>query len=507
MKRQWPGWLINIYESSWAAVAIAAVLGLIATLNHSLWRDEMNVWLIARDSPNLAALVENIHYDRAHPGLWHLIAAGLHNSFGHPIAMQGLHWLLGVGSLIVFWRYSAFSQLQKWLFTFGYLPFYEYSLIVRNYAIAMFLLFTVCALWPMRRRLYWPIAGLIVLLANSNVYALWMAIAITLTLILRAIVEPQLRPYWWDGLLSGSLIMVGFALSLYLILLPSDVPASALGDSFFYFDLDRVIRTVGRFFAGYYTVIPNRDRGLDVLVCGLVAIAAFILVVLRLVKKPYALTFYLLANGLILGFTYIKFMPRFIRHFGNFYIVLFAALWLAQQSPMSTVLTRHAPVLERWSAQSKRWFSGLLMTILLFNLVGGLYRFSLEWVVPNSAGRVAAAYIQAANLQDAFIVGSRDAEIAPLSGYLGRQIYYPERQTMGSYTLFLKGGRQEVDQGEILRQVSILLNEHAEILLVLTDELAGATPGMMVEPLKSFERSQNETYYLYWVQTSPEAFD
>jgi hypothetical protein len=40
-----------IYTSPWAAVAIAATLGFIATLNHSLWRDEMNVWLIARGQP------------------------------------------------------------------------------------------------------------------------------------------------------------------------------------------------------------------------------------------------------------------------------------------------------------------------------------------------------------------------------------------------------------------------------------------------------------------------
>jgi len=501
MKRHWPCWLISVYKSPWAAVAIAAVLGLVATLYHSLWRDEMNVWLIARDSPSFAALIENIHYDRAHPGLWHLTVAVLHSLFGHPMAMQLFHWLLSVGSLALFWRYSAFSQLQKWLFTFGYLPFYEYSVVARNYAIGMVLLFAICALWPTRQRAYWPIAGLVFLLANANVYALWMAIAIALTLVLELLLQPSLRRNGWDLAFSGVLIVVGCAISLYFILPPGEVANAALGESFFYFDTDRLIRTLGRFFAGYYGVIPNRERMLDVVICGGVAIAAWVLVSLRLVKKPYALTFYLIANGLILGFTYVKFMPRFIRHFGSLYLVLFAALWLAQQVPDSSALTRHLPRVERWSDQTKGWFRGLLMTVLLVHLGTGIYQFAFNLAVPNSAGRAAGAYMRTQNLQDEFIVGSRDAEIAPLSGYIGRQIYYPERQAMGSYTLFFKGDRQEVDQVEVLQQVAALLSEHPKILLVLTDELAVPTPGLLVEPIESFERSQNETYYLYWVQS------
>jgi hypothetical protein len=261
-----------------------------------------------------------------------------------------------------------------------------------------------------------------------------------------------------------------------------------------------LLRTLGRLFAGYYTAIPNRDRLFDALACSLVAIAALVIVALNLVKKPPALAFYLLANGLILGFTYVKFMPQFHRHFGNLYLVLFGALWLAQQSAPSTALTRHLPILERGADRARRWLPALLITILVVHLAGGLYRFSLDLVVPHSAGRAAAAYIRQANLQEAFIVGSRDAEMAPLSGYLGRPLYYPERQALGSYTLFFKGDRQEVEQAEVWRQVSDLLDDHPQLLLVLTDELAVSTPEFMVEFLKAFERSQNETYYLYWVQ-------
>ena len=372
--------------------------------------------------------------------------------------------------------------------------------MARNYAVALFLLFAICAVWPTRRQAYWPLAGLVALLANSNVYALWMAIAITLTLALELLIEAKRPRPWLDIVGSGLLIMVGCAVSLHFILPPSEVANSALGESFFYFVLDRLLSTLGLFFAGYYTVIPNRKRLLDVVLCTLGAIAAFVLVSLHLIKKPYALTFYLAANGLILGFTYAKFMPRFIRHFGNFYLVLFAALWLAQQFAESTAITRHWPLLERWSVQSRRGFRLILTTILVVNLGSGLYWFGLDLAVPYSAGRAAAAYIRQADLQTAFMVGSRDAELAPLSGHLGRQIYYPERQDLGSYTLFFKGDRQPVEQAEVLRQVSDLLPTHAEILLVLTDPLTVPAPGLAITPLAAFERSQNETYFLYGVR-------
>jgi len=503
MKHWWPQGLICLYQSSWAAIAIVGVRTLATLLNHPLWRDEMNVWLSVRDSPTFAALVENIHYDRAHPGLWHLYVAALHTLFDQPIVMQIGHWLLGMGSLALFWRFSAFAQWQKWLFSFGYLPFYEYSIVARNYALGMFFLFAICALWPTRRRAYWPLAGLIVLLANSNVYALWIAISIAFTLLLELLFDPKLRHHWWDIGGSGILIGIGCAVSLYFIVPPSVVAAEALAESFFYFDLDRLLSTLGRLFAGYYIFIPNRERWLDVMVCSGVAIAVFVLMLLRLIHKPSALAFYLTANGLFLGFTYTKFMPLFMRHFGNFFLVLIAALWLAQQSPPSTAITRFWPRLESWAGRSRPACGAFLSLMLLFHLGGGLFHVGRDWVVPHSAGRAAAAYIREVNLQDTFMVGSRDAELAPLSGYVDRQIYYPERREIGSYTLFFKGDRREVTQTEVIRQTRQLVAQHPEMLLVLTSPLQVATPGLAVDHLASFERSQNETYHLYTVAATP----
>ncbi|MEO0351794.1 MAG: hypothetical protein AAF282_17280 [Cyanobacteria bacterium P01_A01_bin.15] len=495
-----PHWLVTLYKSRWTAVILVAVLGLIGALNHSMWRDEMNVWLIARDSPSWAAFVENIHYDRAHPGLWHLLVAALYHLFGHPIAMQVFHWLLALGSVLLIWRYSPFSHWQKWLFTFGYLPFYEHLVIARNYAVAMLLLFAICTLWPQRQRAYWPLAGLLVLLANSNVYGLLIAIALALTLAIELLFEPRLRHSWLDILCSGVLVTVGCAVALYFILPPSDVADQALGEYVTGLDIRHLLRAIGRIFGGYYVIIPNSKRYLDLIVCGAITLGSCGLVGFRLLKKPYALGFYLLGNGIILGFTYAKFMPNSIRHFGNFYLVLMAALWLAQHYAPSSAITQHMPRVERWQPAAQRWFNRTFAAILVAHLVGGVFLFTMEFFIPYSASRATAAYMRQANLQDEFIVASRDAQMASLSGYFNRPFYFPERQAIGSYTLFFKGTRREVSQPEVMQQVTQLLNQHPKILLVLTKKLETPTPELAIEPIEEFTKAwQNEEYYLYWV--------
>jgi hypothetical protein len=71
---------------------------------------------------------------------------------------------------------------------------------------------------------------------------------------------------------------------------------------------------------------------------------------------------------------------------------------------------------------------------------------------------------------------------------------------MGSYTLFFKGVRQEVEQPEVIRQVRQLLTEHPKILLVLSKELQAPAAGLSIEPIQEFKKAwQNEEYYLYWV--------
>ncbi|NEP16801.1 MAG: hypothetical protein F6J97_07830 [Leptolyngbya sp. SIO4C1] len=506
-------WLQALYTSAWGMPILFACLGLLVSLRRSMWRDEMNVWLIARDSQSIGELFTNIHYDRGHPPVWHLLVAGTELLFNTPIAMQLLHWLIAVGAVAIFWRYSPFPRWVKTLFIFGYLPFYEFHLVARNYGIGMLLLFAVCAVFPQRHRTYLPIAILLVLAANTNMYAALVALPLTLMLGLELMLSPrQRRAYFqpakaYDWILSAAILVAGYAIAIHYILPPSDAAAKdALGSWFLQFDLRHFLRSLGRWFGAYFLIIPTHKRWLDLIFCDSVVLAIIGLTILSLLRKPFPLLFYTVANGLLLGFTYFKFLGRGLRHYGHFYLIWVIALWLA--SYYRPQRRFKLGFLSTWSEIAKPWQRRAFILVLCVQFLGGIGRFTLEGIQPLSASRAAASYIQQTQLQDELIVASRDANMAALSGYLNRQFYYPQTQAMGSYTLFFKGNRREVEQPETLQQTQQLLEatpQRDRILLILHDALEVAVPpALSITPIAEFKEAQETTerYYLYWAELS-----
>ena len=47
------------------------LLSIIGILNHEMWRDELQAWMVAIDAHSIAQLFQNVKYE-GHPALWHL---------------------------------------------------------------------------------------------------------------------------------------------------------------------------------------------------------------------------------------------------------------------------------------------------------------------------------------------------------------------------------------------------------------------------------------------------
>src|SRR5262245_23080088 len=99
-----------------AAYFLVALVGM---LNHEMWRDEFQAWLVARDSHSLSELVANNKYE-GHPLLWYIVLYGLTAITTNPLALQWLNLAFGTAAVYLFCRYSNFSTLQKILFACGY---------------------------------------------------------------------------------------------------------------------------------------------------------------------------------------------------------------------------------------------------------------------------------------------------------------------------------------------------------------------------------------------------
>lgn len=496
------------FQSPWFIIIIFSILGLIGILNHAMWRDELNPWLLVRDSESFADLMANIHYE-GHPVLWYFSLAFLRQIADTPVIMQIFHVTITSVAVAIFCLYSPFNFQQKILFTFGFFTFYEYFLISRNYAFSLLFIFAFCAIFSSRRKTYLYLAILLGLLANSSVYALFVSFSLSLTLLAEFCFDSEHRKQYfsqsrkYDLFLSIAIALFSFLLAIYIIVPPGDsnLHGGLSNGWLIQLDITHLLRSISRLFGSYFLIIPKK-RWLDLIVCTLIALFVFILTSIKLSKKPFPLFFYIVGTGVILAFTYLRFAGG-PRHFGHLYLVLIAALWLSSYYQNSTFLVNKLSLSPKFIHLFYKWHHIAFMLILYTQLLGGIYSFSRDLILPYSAGRETARYIQQSRLDDEFIVASRDANMAPLSGYLNRKLYYPERQQMGSFTLF-KQGRTDVDQSEILRQISSILenqNNKNKVLLILNKKLNSNRDDLKISPLKNFERGwvDSERYYLYWV--------
>lgn len=504
-------WSHRVFSSPWAVVGLFALLGLIGTLNHVMWRDEFNTWLIVRDSDSLEQMLGRVKY-QGHAALWALSVSFLRNFSQSPLIMQLFHWAIAVVSMGVFWRYSPFTQRQKILFTFGYIPFYQYLLIARPYVLGMAFLFIFCAVFPVRKKSYIPAAVLLALMANSSAYSLFIATALLVALVLEFVLDGAQRSRYWkhnqayDLVISLLIVAIGFGFTLYILIPPADSYNHGGIEAWtFAFDLRRLLRAWGRLYAGYTLMVPHGQRWLDLIVCGMMTLGAVTAFLAKLIRKPVAFCFFVFATGEILAFTYLRFLGGGPRHFGHFYLVLIAAFWLARDLPESTLFTQGLRLPAGVLTFGQRWHQRFLMGILVIQLLGGLYGLPRDLLIPFSAARETAHFIRSSGWQDTFMVASRDANMASIAGYLDRQLYYPEQRGMGSFTLFGGDRAIVVSQEEVLRQVQTLLQgpqAGEPLLLILHKPLAVTLAGLEIRPIQSFTRAWTDTerYHLYWAE-------
>ena len=477
-----------------------------------MWRDEMNTWLIVRDSHSFLEIIGNVHY-QGHPILWATSLALLRNIADTPLAMQFFHLVLAISSATLFWFFSPFSSSQKVLFIFGFLPFYKYLLFSRTYALGMLCLFAFCACFHQRKKTYLFLSILLGLMANSNAYALFISLALSLTLAVELCADVEHRQRYlsksqkYDLPVSLLILILCYILAIYIITPPPDSynHGGLVSGWITQFDLHRVFISIGRLFAGYTLITPASKRWLDLVFCGLIALFIFGLTLLKLSPKNIPFFYYASATLGILGFTYFRFLGIGPRHFGHFYLILFSALWLSSYFAEGKYFLNRIPLNQTLLSWVNKWHRVILMTLLYIHFCAGIVHFVGDAFKPFSASRETARYIQKNNLDAEFIVASRDANMAALSGYLNRKFYYPELQGIGSFTLF-KGDRNEVEQDETLRQVSALLNpptDQDRILLILSKHaLATSRADLDIIPIQSFENAWTDTemYYLYWAE-------
>ncbi len=479
---------------------------------HEMWRDELQAWLLARDSYSIFELLRNLKYE-GHPGLWHLLLFPLAKASDNPTLMQYLHALIATASVFLIFRCSPFGLVQKVLLAFGYFFLFEYSLIARNYAVGVFFIFVLCALFPVRARYPLLFALSILLLCHTSVFGLIFGICVALTVLL----EAKLRTTNVFSLFRTSppiacgvlLVVLGIFTSIFQLVPPSD---SGFASGWRFYPSVKGVEDVAKAALGAYFPIPKIDLNfwnskliLSNSITYYLSLALFIFIVQRVARflsdRPSALFLYISVSMGIAFFFYVKYIGS-LRHHGFFYVALVASLWIYRDCA-KTGFVRLKSRIKETSSQD---VSILFTFIASAHVVAAVIAVSFDYKYPFSGAQETALFLERRNLSSAEIIGHTSYAASAVAGYMkGRQFYYVDAERYGTFVRWDKTRKKEVNLQSLHLASLHLAAANRDVVLVLNspiDEMEAAEKNFK----KVFESSdsivKNEKFYVYFLTTA-----
>jgi hypothetical protein len=496
------GWNSPEKASLLIAFGYCIVVG-IALSQHEMWRDEIEAWLIARDSASLPQLFQNLK-NEGHPGLWYLLLMPLTRLSWSPELMQILH--LGIATLTVYLvsRYSPFSRLQTLLFPVGFFTAWQYAVVSRDYALGLLLLIMFCLLYE-RRYERFPLVGLILMLAaQTHALVLILVMAISIALAVDVSLQFAQRRRDLDSRLVRKIILgfcfiAGGVILSFAQLIPDEEyvgPTDAVARFFranilaiglftflggalftllFYILRARLslallsgfaaIGIVLYFDASVLGAIPGTPGSKFFAFIGL-AVYLFMLYQLRDCLS-LLLLYGLGTAGLLVFFSAVH--SGGPHQHGLLFIIYVVAYWLERATR-----SKSPGAGEEWRNRTADvLFTLILMTQSIFG-VKALYQ---DLTTPYSNGKYVAQYIRSQGWQELPIVGCMDFSAQTVVGYLGiDKIYYPQGERWGSYMVWDQKRYENMGLEKCLESALSLKRDLGTDVLVVSSYTKDSSP-------------------------------
>ena len=480
--------------------SVFLLFALLNILNHEMWRDELQAWLLGRDSETILDLFRNLKYE-GHPILWHLGLFFIGKLTHNPLFMQIYHILIATGVVFLFARYSPFTRFQKVLFSFGYYPLYEYAAISRNYSIGLLLIFAFCTIYMSNRtNKFIYLAIVLFFLAHTNIYGLILTICLFWYFLIDTFLDMQKKK--WDSkkkihlILTILIVFIGILTSVIQIIPPPDTGYAVGWHT--NWDQDRFLSVAESVYKAFVPVPVNElhfwntniinSQSISILLSVLILIISIIL----FVRTPMVLMLFLSGTGGLLLFMYSKYIG-FPRHQGHLFILFIASIWLAGKTKFNLKLFRTKFLTKGLTAIKYIFVTLLLVT----NMYAGILSSYLDSKYTFSMGMMAAKYINDNQLNKKPLAGHRDYAVVSVAGYLEKQIYYPRGNRIGSFIIY-NNKRTPFGNKRALR----LIKRHSKDKWKDTVLIFNSKPKKkilrVIKIIESFEGSivQNENFYI-----------
>lgn len=507
----------DFHYAFWMTIVFLIVCGY-GVIHHEMWRDEIQAWLLARDSTSVFDLFANMKYE-GHPALWHLCLMPLSRITASPIIMQVLHLLIAAATVFLFTRYAPFNWLHKFLFAFGYFALYEYAIVARNYAIGVLLITIFCVLYKERYKRFVWIGVVLILLAHTSVHALIITIAVGFALMCeylyfycyRDATFTEDRRHIWIGF---ALIGIGIVTAVLQLNPPPDGGFATAWH--FKFEIGRVNNHI-KIITNAFLPLPKATMGFwnshqlhnSAFFLAIRLSLCYFLVfwcVVRFLKRPTALLIYLIATVGLLAFFYIKYGGS-MRHHGFLFFTFVMTSWICHDCPEFKF------PLDQISGFAQWLFAPVFTVILIFHFLGGItaVRMDIEHIFSN--GKRTAEYIKTQDMPDMLMVGDIDYAVSTVVGYLEKkEVYYPRGSRFGSFVRWDKARTEGVSNEDIVKEARMLsIQNYQDVLIIMNRALEiPLVDQYQLTLLEQFTGSTigNEGFHLYimkppWYRIAP----
>ena len=468
---------------------------------HELWLDELQVWMLTRDSTSVWYLFQNIRYE-GHPALWHLLVMPLTRVSDHPELMQVLHVAIATASIYLMARFSPFDLLTKVLLSLSYFLFYEYAQVARNYAIGVLLAFAFCALFRKRESHSILLAVILFLLAQTSVFGAILSLCLGMTLLSEKLLAVRLLKQPWHisttGTIASLIVLAGILLAVIQLKPPQD---SGFATGWFpYLDVGRLVTTWRALLGGYFPLpVPqinywNSLALLSLPLAGLksaavlAVISLMVMVAVSLRRRPSALLLYLTITLSCLAFYYVKY-PGSLRHHGFLFIGLVMSLWI---SPFCIGRApRSAPELAAPKTGMRDLASAAFLLVLSVQSVAGVMAASLDYRYDFSQLKEAALFIGPRMGPTDLLIGTAEFPVAGVSAYLKKPIYYLDSERYGTFVRW-DDRRKHVEEATLPSSLTDLLNTSNKAFLISNGKADTSKLGLKVRLVLQLEPSVQE---------------
>jgi hypothetical protein len=518
----------QIRFSLWLTI-LYVIVGVVGILHHEMWRDEFQTWLVASQSHSLTDLWRNSQYE-GHALLWHFLLFIISRFTQDLLAMQLFHIALAAVVIFLIAEFSPFTKFQKFLLTFGYFFLYEYAVISRYYVLTVLLLFISLTLFNSALRKPIIFSIVLFLLANTSLFGAVFSVLLLFSVVYRFKADQQKNHFStirnWRYVLALGIFIIGVAFSLYSI--QRGAHSTFAQTSFLWhggIDSERLILTLSKISAVFIPIPNTLEQNFwntsivfdvpweirAILVVGIVGFFSF-----NFRKNKSVFLFWGCGVFSIGTLVYVLLIPA-IRYEGHIFLLLVASLWLnvllsdRDGRPKTKKVRRTLP----------SYTSFVFHFILLLQAVAGCTAFVQDVRFPFSNCNDAGRYLARKDLSRQYLFGSLDFIVSPLSAFVHRPIYYPERDSVGTYIVSDDRRKQFPPMQEVVQKAiglvhatcdsmvmilsgPITYSQNNRIVEIIDRQLPGGVHLTLLQKFNTPCIAWDETYYMYQLSRTNE---